>query len=206
MQVHGNMITTGLIHHTYPISCILNKSSALAPLSYTMTIFNLVPNPTIFLFNILISSLAQKSEVQVALSLYNTCLTCPDLKPNNYTYPSLFKVFGSYQWFKHGQTLHAHALKFLQIPFDKYVQASLLNFYSRCGRVVLGRYFFNQIREPDLAMWNSMLSAYARDSNFSSVATSSNFYVSTTSSMEVLNLFSDMQMSSIKPNEVTQVP
>ncbi|KAK6161450.1 hypothetical protein DH2020_004831 [Rehmannia glutinosa] len=129
------MITTGLILHTYPISRILLLSSTLATLSYTMTIFNQVQRPSIFLYNTLIASLIQKDHTKVALSLYDQILTHPNLKPNNYTYPSLFKAFGAHQWFKHGQTLHAHVLKFLHTPYDNFVQASLLNFYARCGRV-----------------------------------------------------------------------
>ncbi|KAK6161446.1 hypothetical protein DH2020_004827 [Rehmannia glutinosa] len=107
-QAHAQMITTGLILHTYPISRILLLSSTLATLSYTLTIFNQVQHPSIFLYNTLIASLIQKDHTKVALSLYDQILTHPNLKPNNYTYPSLFKAFGAHQWFKHGQTLHAH--------------------------------------------------------------------------------------------------
>ncbi|KAI3469631.1 hypothetical protein Pfo_026294 [Paulownia fortunei] len=204
-QVHAQMITTGLVLHTYPISRILLLSSTLATLSYTLTIFNQVPNPSIFLYNTLISSLTQQDHAKVALSLYDQILTHPNLKPNNYTYPSLFKAFGAHQWFKHGQALHAHVLKFLYTPYDNFVQASLLNFYSRCGRVGIARFVFDQIREPDLATWNSMLSAYARNSSVSFVANYSHLDGNTSSSVEVLNLFSHMQKSLVEPSEVTLV-
>ncbi|KAK6161497.1 hypothetical protein DH2020_004878 [Rehmannia glutinosa] len=204
-QVHAQMVTTGLILHTYPISRILLLSSTLATLSYTMTIFNKVQSPSIFLYNTVISSLIQKDHTKVALSLYDQILTHPNLKPNNYTYPSLFKAFGAHQWLKHGQTLHAHVLKFLHTPYDNFVQASLLNFYARCGRVGIARYFFDQIKEPDLATWNSILSAYARNSSVSFAADSSHLDGNTSSSLEVLNLFSHMQKSLVEPSEVTLV-
>lgn len=127
------------------------------------------------------------------------------LKPNNYTYPSLFKAFGAHQWFKHGQALHAHVLKFLFTPYDNFVQASLLNFYSRCGRIGIARYFFDQIREPDLTTWNSILSAYARNSSVSFGANSDQLDGNASSSLELLNLFSHMQKSLVVPSEVTLV-
>ncbi|KAL8048037.1 hypothetical protein ABFX02_07G037300 [Erythranthe guttata] len=197
-QVHAQMITTALILHTYPISRILLSSARFAPLPYTLTIFNQVRNPSIFLYNTLISSLTQKDQPKVAISLYCKILTTRQhmLKPNNYTYPSLFKAFGSHQWFEHGRALHAHVLKFLHTPYDGFVQASLLNFYSRCGRVDTARYFFDQISRPDLATWNSILSAYARDSSLGFVSDSG---------LEVLNLFGRMQKSLVEPNEVTLV-
>ncbi|KAL3626340.1 hypothetical protein CASFOL_029889 [Castilleja foliolosa] len=196
-QAHAQTITTGLILHTYPISRILLLSSTLSTLSYTLTIFNQITNPTIFLYNTLISYLTQKDHMEIALSLYDQIHANPNLKPNNYTYPSLFKSLGAHQWFEHGRSLHAHVLKFLDPPYDNFVQASLLNFYSRCGRVDVARYFFDQIRKPDLATWNSILSAYAR--NFD------HFDGNTSSSMEVLKLFDQMQRSLVEPNEVTLV-
>ncbi|KAL8481639.1 hypothetical protein ACS0TY_027956 [Phlomoides rotata] len=193
-QVHAQMIATGLILHTYPISRILLVSSSLATLSYTLTIYNRAPNPSIFLCNTLISCLTQKDQVKIALSFYDQIHYNPQLKPNNYTYPSLFKALGAHQCFKHGRALHSHVLKFLYPPYDNFIQASLLNFYSKCGRVDIARYFFDQIREPDLATWNSILSAY-----------SSHLNENTSSSFEVLDLFSQMQKSLVVPNEVTLV-
>lgn len=69
----------------------------------------------------------------------------------------------------------------------------------------IARYFFDQIMEPDLATWNSILSAYARYSSdsFSSDADLSD--ENTISAMEVLNLFNRMQKSLVEPSEVTLV-
>ncbi|KAL6522688.1 hypothetical protein OROHE_016535 [Orobanche hederae] len=197
-QAHAQMITSGLILHTYPVSRVLLLSSILTTLPYTLAIFNQIPSPTVFLYNTLIASLAQNDNTEVALSLYHRILTQPNIKPNNYTYPSFFKAFGAHQWFKHGQALHGHVLKFLHPTYDNFVQASLLNFYSRCARVDIARYFFDRITDPDLATWNSILSAYARDD-------SSRLDGNASSSLEVLNLFGHMQRSSLRPNEVTLV-
>ncbi|CAA0828296.1 Pentatricopeptide repeat-containing protein [Striga hermonthica] len=205
-QVHAQMITTGLILHTYPISRLLHLSSTLATLSYTLAIFNKVTSPTIFLYNTLISSFAQNGNTKAALSIYQHILSHPNTKPNDYTYPSLFKAFGAHQWLSPGRALHAHVLKFLPTPHDKFVWASLLNFYSRCGRVAMARYFFDHMSELDLATWNSMLSSYARKTSFSFGDNSCNLDGDSSSSMEVLSLFSRMQrFSSVRPNEVTLV-
>ncbi|KAG9160645.1 hypothetical protein Leryth_024911 [Lithospermum erythrorhizon] len=134
-KVHAQMITTALIHHTYPLSQLLLISSTLSPISYALSIFNQVLNPTIFLFNTLISSLAKNNHTDSALSLYASIFTETNLEPNNYTYPSLFKACGSHLWLEHGRALHAHVLKFLEPPYDPFVQASLLNFYSKSGKV-----------------------------------------------------------------------
>lgn len=86
-------------------------------------------------------------------------------------------------------------MKFLEpSECDQFVQASLISFYSKCGKFGVCRYLFHQISQPDLGLWNSILSAY-------------NYGVDDNDlSMEVLCLFSDWQNGSeIKPNEVSFV-
>lgn len=67
------------------------------------------------------------------------------------------------------------------------------------------RYLFDQVTEPDLATWNSILSAYACNSSVSFSGDPGLLDEKTSSSLEVLNLFSRMQNSSVEPSEVTLV-
>ncbi|WJZ87172.1 hypothetical protein VitviT2T_006573 [Vitis vinifera] len=196
-QVHAHMITTGLIFHTYPLSRILLISSTIV-FTHALSIFNHIPNPTIFLYNTLISSLANiKPHTHIAFSLYSRVLTHTTLKPNGFTFPSLFKACGSQPWLRHGRALHTHVLKFLEPTCDPFVQAALLNYYAKCGKVGACRYLFNQISKPDLASWNSILSAYVHNSGA--------ICEDVSLSLEVLTLFIEMQKSLIKANEVTLV-
>ncbi|KAL7593531.1 hypothetical protein Lser_V15G31630 [Lactuca serriola] len=203
-QAHAQIITTGLILHTYPLTQLLSailSSTLPTSLSYALTIFDRVPNPTTYIFNTLISSILTHhnhhgQRTHLAFSLYNQILCIRAIKPNSYSYPSLFKACGSNPiWVKHGRALHTHVLKFLDpTEYDQFVQASLVSFYSKCGKFGVCRYLFDQISEPDLGLWNSILSAYNSSAD------------DTGSSMEVLCLFSDMQRGSkIKPNEISFV-
>ncbi|KAK9076413.1 hypothetical protein SSX86_004747 [Deinandra increscens subsp. villosa] len=209
-QTHAQIITTGLILHTYPLTKLLSAIlSSTTPTSlslpYALTTFNQSPNRTTFLFNTLISSILTHhnhhgQHTHLAFSLYNQILlsrtTINSVKPNSYTYPSLFKACGSHPiWLKHGLALHAHVFKFLDPnEFDQFVQASLISFYSKCGKFGVCGYLFSQTSQPDLGLWNSVLSAYNSGVSDSGL------------SMEVLCLFSDMQKASeVKPNEVSFV-
>ncbi|OMO99623.1 hypothetical protein COLO4_13193 [Corchorus olitorius] len=108
----------------------------------------------------------------------------------------------------HGLALHAHVLKFLETPYDSFVQASLLNFYANYGKLGVARYLFDQISNPDLATWNSILSAYAHCGSSSNYVTDNESNITSDDSsllMEGLYLFKEMQNSLVKPNEVTMV-
>lgn len=205
-QIHAQMIATGLIKHTFPISLLLQASTNLSTvLSYTFTIFNQVQNPTIFLHNILITSLIKRDKTHEAISQYIFVLTHTDLRPNSYTYPSLFKACGREMWLYCGRVLHSHVVKFLDPPFDQFVQASLLNFYSCCGKIDSCRYFFDHISQPDLAAWNSILSAYAQNGGRDFGTIFDDFCDNHRLSEEVLHLFCEMQRSLVRPNAVTIV-
>ncbi|XP_047334875.1 pentatricopeptide repeat-containing protein At5g43790 [Impatiens glandulifera] len=196
-QAHAQIITTGLILHTYPISRLLLISSSIASITYTLTIFYQFHSPSIFLFNTLISSFATNHHLQLAFSLYTQVISTHLHNPNQYTYPSLFKACGSLFCLSHGRSLHAHVFKFLDPPYDRFIQTSLVDFYSRCGRVDNARKVFDRITQPDLVTWNSMLSAYTR--KYSSIDSDANC------SLEVLVLFKEMQISHVMPNELTLV-
>ncbi|KAJ8765416.1 hypothetical protein K2173_013174 [Erythroxylum novogranatense] len=196
-QIHANIITTGLARHTYPLSRLLQSSSVL-DITYTLEIFTHIPNPTIFLFNIVISSLINHRDLtHIAFSLYNRILLSrTSIKPNSFTYPSLFKACASQPWVRYGLALHNHVLKFLESEYDGYVQASLINYYANCGRLGVARYLFDQITDPDLPTWNSILSAYSR------IDSDNGMVVDT---FGTLVLFKEMQDSLVRPNEITLV-
>ncbi|PWA91557.1 pentatricopeptide repeat-containing protein [Artemisia annua] len=127
-------------------------------------------------------------------------LSVDRIKPNGYTYPSLFKACGSKLesnsvWVKYGRALHTHVVKYLDpVECDEFVYASLISFYSKCGKFGVCKYLFGRVSRPDLGLWNCMLSACNNGVNDSGMST------------DVLCLFSDMQKDlRVKPNEVSFV-
>lgn len=69
------------------------------------------------------------------------------------------------------------------------MQAGLVGFYANCGKLREARSLFDRIREPDLATWNTLLSAYANSGE-------------SENDEEVLRLFVRME---VRPNEVSLV-
>ncbi|KAK4775688.1 hypothetical protein SAY87_023649 [Trapa incisa] len=211
-QVHALLITTGLALHTFPLSRLLSAASRLSA-AYSLSILDRITNPTVFLFNILISSATPHHPPELALSHYLRILAsgrglpAPLLFPNSFTYPSLFKLCRTYRLLDHGHAIHAHALKFLDPPFDHFVQSSLLCFYAITGRIDIVRILFDQIEDPDLACWNSVIDAYTRCDFV-------NKYIGITDtvggnsaelSSEALSLFVKMLTCGVRPNEMTAV-
>ncbi|WZZ02375.1 hypothetical protein YC2023_074703 [Brassica napus] len=194
-QIHGQFLTIGLSHHTFPLSKLLLLSSTLC-LPYALSIFRRISNPSVFLYNTLISSIVsthQSTQTHLAFSLYAQIS-----RPNEFTFPSLFKASGFHpRWHRRGRALHAHVLKLLEpVSHDGFVQAALVGFYANCGKLRVARSLFDRITEPDLATWNTLLAAYA----------SSDEGEGEIDHEECLRLFVNMRsISCVRPNEVSLV-
>ncbi|PWA27043.1 pentatricopeptide repeat-containing protein [Artemisia annua] len=141
-----------------------------------------------------------KENTHLGFLVYKHMLSVDRIKPNGYTYPSLFKACGSKLesnsvWVKYGRALHTHVVKYLDpVECDEFVYASLISFYSKCGKFGVCKYLFGRVSRPDLGLWNCMLSACNNGVNDSGMST------------DVLCLFSDMQKDlRVKPNEVSFV-
>ena len=186
LQAHSQLITTGLILHTYPLSRFLLLLSSLSKPLYAISVLRQSPRPSTFLFNVLISSFSDTFPL-LSWSLYFELASSLPLRPNSHSYTSLLRICGSPNV---GLPLHAHILKFVGHSPDPFVQAALLSFYCRCGKIEIAHRLFKKIPQPDLPTWNSMISAYTASQDVAE---------------EALSLFRWMQISLSRPNEITVV-
>lgn len=69
------------------------------------------------------------------------------------------------------------------------LMTSLVDMYAKCGQVDTARRLFNQINQRDVIAWSAMISGYSQANRCK----------------EALDLFHEMQKTSVKPNEVTMV-
>uniref|UniRef100_A0A7N0TEM1 Pentatricopeptide repeat-containing protein n=1 Tax=Kalanchoe fedtschenkoi TaxID=63787 RepID=A0A7N0TEM1_KALFE len=83
---------------------------------------------------------------------------------------------------------------------DQFVLASLVNLYAKYGDMSTCRYIFNQISDPDLVTWNTVLTAYA---GTPLAAGCGDWDVGF--SMDALYTFHEMQRGQIRPDEKTMV-
>ncbi|XP_028771196.1 pentatricopeptide repeat-containing protein At3g62890-like [Neltuma alba] len=140
--------------------------------------------------------------------------------PDLHTYPFLLQSFKSPSHLRPGQQVHAQAFLF-GLSNDPFVQTSLINMYSSCGDLILARQVFDEIPEPDLPSWNSIIHANAKvgmidaarklfdempQRDVISWSCMINGYVSCGEYKAALSLFCDLQMFgglNLQPNEFT---
>ncbi|KAK3040568.1 hypothetical protein RJ639_029014 [Escallonia herrerae] len=74
-------------------------------------------------------------------------------------------------------------------PKNVVASTAMVNGYSKVGQVEAARLIFNQMVEKDLVCWSAMISGYAESDQ----------------PQEALKLFNEMQVSGLKPDQVTML-
>ncbi|KAL5159533.1 Pentatricopeptide repeat-containing protein [Glycine soja] len=121
-----------------------------------------------------------------ALELFEKLLHYPYLKPDSYTYPSVFKACGGLHRYVLGKMIHTCLIK-TGLMMDIVVGSSLVGMYGKCNAFEKAIWLFNEMPEKDVACWNTVISCYYQSGNFK----------------DALEYFGLMRRFGFEPNSVT---
>ncbi|OMO79409.1 hypothetical protein COLO4_24441 [Corchorus olitorius] len=62
----------------------------------------------------------------------------------------------------HGKSIHGCVIK-MGLELEPDLLIALTAMYAKCGQVMVARFFFDQMKVPDLILWNAMISGYAKN-------------------------------------------
>ncbi|XP_016496120.1 pentatricopeptide repeat-containing protein At3g62890 [Nicotiana tabacum] len=135
-----------------------------------------------------------------------------------YTFPFLLHSVHSPSHLQLGRLIHSQSILF-GFSFDPFVQTSLISMYTACGNVGSARRVFDEMPQPDLPSWNSIMNANVKagllsvarelfdkmpSRNVISWSSMLDGYVRWGQCEEALVLFSQMQEENkVTPNEYT---
>ncbi|KAA8546615.1 hypothetical protein F0562_002646 [Nyssa sinensis] len=140
-------------------------------------------------WNSMIVAYGQHREGSKALALYQEMVR-KELKVDMFTLASVLTAFTCMEDLSGGHQFHAHLIKtgFHQNP---HVGSGLIDLYSKCqGGMSDCKKVFQEIFEPDLVLWNTMVSGYSQNEEFSE---------------EALDCFRQMQRAGHRPDDCSFV-
>ncbi|KAL8044078.1 hypothetical protein ABFX02_08G023600 [Erythranthe guttata] len=110
------------------------------------------------------------------------------IRPNEHTFPFLFKACASFLGLGVGRQIHGDVLKH-GLHFNVYVQNTLIHFYGCCKKILDAYKVFDEMTHRTVVSWNSMISASIECSWF----------------YDSIELFIKMRDRGFEPDETTMV-
>ncbi|XP_058094610.1 pentatricopeptide repeat-containing protein At5g27110-like [Magnolia sinica] len=150
-------------------------------------VFQTIQNPLdISLWNGLLAAYSKNHMYREALQLFEKLQLFSQLKPDNYTYPSVIKTLGALRGIEYGKKIHAHVIK-SGFGSDIVIASSLVGMYAKCDVFESAVWLFNEMPERDVACWNTVISCYYQDGQCE----------------KALELYGKMRSSGFEPDSVT---
>ncbi|EOY31480.1 Pentatricopeptide repeat (PPR) superfamily protein [Theobroma cacao] len=160
-QTHAQLILNGFRNDLSTITKLTHRLFDLNATSYARDVFLSIPNPDLFLFNVLIKGFSNTHSI----SLYTHLRKCTRLNPDNFTYAFAIASASTLSDEKVGMFLYEHAVVD-GYGFDLFVGTAVVDFYFKIWRVELARKVFDKMPERDTVLWNSMISGLVKNCCF----------------------------------------
>ncbi|GAB2271840.1 hypothetical protein Dimus_006671 [Dionaea muscipula] len=157
-QLHAFTLRTGEDHTEVLILKILE----IREIGYAHKLFDLIPEPTLFLYNRLIQAYSVHGPHRQCFSLYAQ-MCRRRYSPNPILFTFLFPACASLSLFDQVAPAMIHARFIMSgCEADLYASTALVDMYAKLGLVESARKQFDQIHLKDVPTWNSMVAGYAR--------------------------------------------
>ncbi|GJM97980.1 hypothetical protein PR202_ga14950 [Eleusine coracana subsp. coracana] len=146
--------------------------------------FDMLPVRDVVSYTAIISGYSHLGLDEEALDLfqklYNEGMEC-----NQVTFTALLNALSGMASLDYGKQVHGFILR-KELPFFIALQNSLIDMYSKCGKLLYSRRVFDNMPERSVVSWNSVLTGYGRHGL----------------ALEVIQLFRRMG-EEVKPDSVT---
>ncbi|XWS40893.1 hypothetical protein CRYUN_Cryun17cG0035200 [Craigia yunnanensis] len=184
-QCHGYVFKSGLVFHQYVKNALINMYSKFLDVEGAMRVFSLVPGNDVFSYNSVLNGLLEQGflneGVKVLERMMGECVEWDSV-----TYVTVFGLCACLKDLKLGLQVHGRILK-SDVELDVFVNSAIINMYGKCKEIFNARKAFDGLQVRNVVVWTGIMTAYFQNGCFE----------------EALNLFSEMKLDDISPNEFT---
>lgn len=186
-EIHGFALRCGFSEQPVINTALVNMYSKCADLNSARIVFQRMPIKDQVSWSSLISGFSRGGHVEETLQLFHDLLLS-DVSVDAFTMSSIFGALEISSKLDVGAQLHAYTIK-MGFESEASVGSSLVMMYSKCGSIGECDKVFQQIIDPDLVCWTTMIASYANNGK----------------GLEALQLFDQLKISGIEPDAVTFV-
>ncbi|PON45051.1 DYW domain containing protein [Parasponia andersonii] len=161
-KAHGKLFKLGLDSDVCVCNSLISMYGKLGCIQYALKVFEEMPVKDVVSWNSLISGYVAVGDSRSSLM----CLLDMQvlrMKPDRFSMISTINACSMERLLRSGKEIHCQVLK-CGFELDVMVQTSLLDMYSKCGRVDYAERLFREISLRNIVVWNAMIGGYALNS------------------------------------------
>lgn len=185
-ELHARSLRFGLVFELFVSNSLTDMYAKCGRLDLAQTMFSISPRDEVS-YNILILGYSQTSKSSISISLFSE-MEMVGLKHDTVSYTGVLSACATNSAFKEGKQVHALAIRNL-FQEHLFVANSLLDMYTKCGRIDLAMKVFQRISKRDTASWNTMILGFGMIGEFDTA----------------INLFEAMKEDDVQPDSVSYI-
>ncbi|KAH7668642.1 TPR-like protein [Dioscorea alata] len=186
LSIHCHLLRLGFDSDVFILNGLIAMYAKSGAIAVACKLFDHLPERNVVSWTSVISGCAQNGLPLHALRLFRDMRCSSDVKPDFVSLVSVLKAYTDVEDLVHGRSVHGLVIKggFEDEP-DLLI--TLTAMYAKCGCVLVAKSLFDCVLEPDVILWNAMISGYVKNG----------------CCHEAVGLFRRMIASNVKPDSIT---
>nr|UPT49753.1 pentatricopeptide repeat protein AaPPR1355 [Agave angustifolia] len=185
-SVHAQIVHFGFESDTFVKNGLISMYAKCGEIGLASNVFNSLENGNVISWTSILSGFSQNGHPLEALRIFRTMRVSSDVRPDFIVLVSVLKAYTDVEDLEHGRSIHGLVFK-LGLDHEVDLVITLCAMYAKCGQVLIARQLFDRMQNPDVILWNAMISGYAKNG----FAT------------EAVELFKEMAARNIRPDSIT---
>lgn len=157
-QIQAQIVTHGLEHNDFVAPNFITTCARFKRMHHARKLFDKIPQPNTATWNAIFRGYLQNGHHRDAVVLFRELNRVAGM-PNCFTFPMIIKSCGKLEGVREGEEVHCCTMK-RGFKSNSFVATSLIDMYSRKGRVGDAYKVFGEMRERNVVVWTAIINGY----------------------------------------------
>lgn len=165
-QLHSQTLKAGFAHESFFAVKLTAFYSRFSCLEHVRKLFDETPHRNAHLWNAVLGSYSKEKRWEETLHLFHNMISngiSTEEKPDHFTIPIALKACAGLRALEYGKLIHGFVKKNAWVGMNIFVGSALIEFYSKCGKLVEALRVLEDFPRPDAVMFTSMVSSYEQN-------------------------------------------
>lgn len=218
MEIHGLGVKLGFGDDPFVETGLVRMYAGCGRVSDARMVFDKMSERDVITWSVMIDGYSQVGLFDDVLALFEA-MRSSNVEPDGIIFSSILSACGRAGNLSYGKAIHEFITQNGMLG-DPHLQSALINMYGSCGSMELAQNFYDQLSPKHVVVSTAMISGYSKHGQVEAArlifdemtekdlvcwSAMISCYVDSEKPLQALELFNQMQVRRIKPDEVTML-